>query len=452
MKEKKNELWKLDLLEAKYTQATPRFSFTKKLINARNNSHVMKKLPSTPNEAFKQIHALKTDLFSKKYHGSYKKLSRDVSRATKQKQKSTGDKNKHLEELLQSADFLDQLITTKLVKLILTAILTTKETRLNPPTYISEEVRGYISDKTLAKNPSRFFITYCQNDKVVNDYLSKLWNLKDMKTLCQEIEWTFRKIRGNLTKDELALRSKETGKNAKDVTTEADLEESDDSEDSESEEENEEIDPEEAFEKFAAYDNLVAGSDDEQEFVADPNINYNEITDEEMSENDSDSDSEDEDEELDSEKEAKPKAKKTPALPELATGYFSGGSDDEDEDVDNDKIVKEATTVRKNRRGQRARQKIWEQKYGRKANHVQQENQRLSSEREVKQREFEERQRKRELKAKLAQETNSSKTAGSVLSSVLGDSLKVHPSWEAKKLAEEKMKNVKFEGKKITFD
>ncbi|OBA20253.1 Bud-site selection protein [Metschnikowia bicuspidata var. bicuspidata NRRL YB-4993] len=452
MKEKRNELWKLDLLEAKYTQATPRFSFTKKLINARNNSHLMKKLPGTPNEAFQQIHALKADLFRKKYHGSYKKLSRDASRATKQKQKTLGSKEKHLSKLLQSAEFHEQLITAKLVKIVLSAILTTKETRLNPPSFIPEEIREYISDKALARNPSRFFITYCQNDKVVNEYISKLWNLKEMKTLCLEIDWSFRKIRGNLTKNEIASHSKETGKKVKNVIANEDSAEISESEESDSESggsdsEDAQIDAEEAFEKFSAFDNMVAGSDEEQDFVADPNVDYNEITDQEMSE----SDNEREEERKPKESKAKAEKAKKLALPELATGYFSGGSDDED-DVDNDKVVKEATTVRKNRRGQRARQKIWEQKYGTKAVHVQKENLRLASERERKQQEFEERQRRREQKAILAQQTNTSKTAGSALASGLGDSLKVHPSWEAKRIAEEKMKNVKFEGKKITFD
>ena len=472
MKEKRNELWKLDLLEAKYTQATPRFSFTKKLINARNNSHVMKKLPSTPNEAFQQIHALKADLFRKKYHGSYKKLSRDVARAVKLK-KTT--ETEHVQKLMLDAEFLEALITAKLVKLVLLAILTTKEAKQEPPAYIAEDVREYITDKSLAKNPSRFFINYCQNDKVLNNYLSKLWNLKEMKTLCQEIEWSFRKIRGNLTKAELAARASETGTNAKDVTKDesGDIsEESEDSDESESESESEahaEIDAEEAFDKFSAYDNMVAGSDDEQDFVADPNVDYNEITDQEMSgsgglgesesESESESGSESESDEIDRKSAKVPKkevktdkkeAKKPTkvALPQLATGYYSGGSDDEEEDVDNDKIVKEATTQRKNRRGQRARQKIWEQKYGKLANHVQKENLRIASEREQKQKEFEERQRKREMKEKLAQETNTSKTAGSLSSS----GMKVHPSWEAKKLAEEKLKNVKFTGKKITFD
>ncbi|KAF8002110.1 hypothetical protein HF325_003075 [Metschnikowia pulcherrima] len=472
MKEKRNELWKLDLLEAKYTQAMPRFSFTKKLINARNNSHVMKKLPSTPNEAFQQIHALKADLFRKKYHGSYKKLSRDVARAVKLK-KTT--ETEHVQKLMLDAEFLEALITAKLVKLVLLAMLTTKEAKQEPPAYIAEDVREYITDKSLSKNPSRFFINYCQNDKVLNNYLSKLWNLKEMKTLCQEIEWSFRKIRGNLTKAELAARASETGTNAKDVTK-------DETGISVRKAKIVTIPKMKAkarlmlrlmrrrrLIKFSAYDNMVAGSDEEQDFVADPNVDYNEITDEEMSgsgglgesesESETGSGSESESDEIDRKSAKVPKkevktdkkeAKKPTkvALPQLATGYYSGGSDDEEEDVDNDKIVKEATTQRKNRRGQRARQKIWEQKYGKLANHVQKENLRIASEREQKQKEFEERQRKREMKEKLAQETNTSKTAGSLSSS----GMKVHPSWEAKKLAEEKLKNVKFTGKKITFD
>lgn len=447
MREKKNDLWKLDLLETKFTKTTPRFPFTKKLLNARNNTHVMKKLPRSPADAFGQIHALKSDLFAKKYHGSSKKLGRAVGRHVKQNQRTWGKEQEPLTKFFAKQEHIDELIKAKLIKLAMTAILT-KENRSNPPTYILEEVRNVMMDKTIPGNPSHFFIKYCQNDKVLNGYVSKMWNSKEIKQLCSEIEWSFKKIRGNLTQAEKAAHATATGKKSiKDVDNEAESEdsESDDGDDSDDEGEAKlGMDAEEAFDKFADYDHLVAGSDAESDFVADLNVNYNEITDEEAS----DSDSDDE-----------PPAKKAKtALPTLATGYFSGGSDDED-DVDNDKVVKEATTTRKNRRGQRARQKIWEQKYGSKAKHVQKEQQRVASEREQRQMEYEERQRKRELKAKLARESAPKYYSGPERTTAASSTAapgavpeKVHPSWEAKKQAEEKLKNVKFSGKKITFD
>lgn len=482
MKQNKNELWKLDLIEAKFFKNTPRLQTTKKLLNARNNTKLMKKLPQTREEAHKQIHALKLDLFEKKFHGAVLRLHREVLKKLKADLRSW-KKETHgsLQNLLQSEETLNHMVEAKLVKVFTAAVLNTKELKSNPPSYIPEDVIDKITNKKNPSNPSRFFIEHCQNDKLFNEYVSKLWNSKDAKKLIDEIDWSFRKVRGNLTVDEKNARSAATGKKSgnnesdeESESDESDSEESSDSDDSDSEGElesasevgsDEEIDAEEAFDKFAAYDKLVAGSDDEGEFQEDPNVNYNEVTDEEPSEESEPELDEkaqkkklkelkkQEKAEKKKEKAEKKEQEKKHKLPALATGYFSGGSDDEDE-VDNDKIVKEATTTRKNRRGQRARQKIWEQKYGKKANHVQKENQRILNEREQKQREFEERQRKREMKARLAKEAEEANQSAPKLEKKPSTSFtqKMHPSWEAKKAAEEKRKAIKFTGKKITFD
>lgn len=424
MKEKKNDFWRLDLLEVKFTNVSPRFKFTKKLINAHNNSQLLKKLPNTRNEALQQILALKSDLFEKKYHGAHKRLSREVLRMFKQ-QRSKTDRSEQLEILFNDKDFVSKLVSAKLAKIITAAILTNKELKTNPPSYILSEVVDLITDKSNPSNPTAFFIKYCQSDKVINGYISKLWNIKDMKTLCNEVEWSFRKIRGNLSKEEIAQRAKsastKSGAPSK-VSSESDNEISS-------------SDDEDDDDEGAEFDQMVAGSDDED----DENGEVTEGSDEEDSPKISKKERKESNEMKVLSKDV------TFKLPELATGYFSGGSEDE-EDVDNDKVVKEATTARKNRRGQRARQKIWEQKYGSKANHVQQENKRIASERERKQQEFEERQRKRDLKAKaLANSLDETKHNPN-------NPNKLHPSWEARKLAEQKQKDIKFAGKKITFD
>lgn len=430
MKEKKNEFWWLDLLEVKFTNVTPRFGFTKKLINAHNNSHLLKKLPGTRNEALTQIHALKSDLFHKKYHGAHKKLVREVSRVFKL-QRSKAERSEQLEALFNNKEFVGQLVSSKLAKIITTAIIPSKQLKENPPSYFPKEVVSILSDKTNPCNPTAFYIKYCQANKLVNGYVSKLWNIKELKTLCNEIDWTFRKIRGNLTKEEVAQhaktapakdKSKSKSKNGKNGDLSDDSSESDDDLD------------EEGFE----FDGMIANSDDED---LDQDNSAGEESEPENDTNGIESQHEKEKKEK-AEKKAKQLERK---LPQLATGYFSGGSDD-DEDVDNDSVVKEATTVRKNRRGQRARQKIWEAKYGSKANHVQQENIRIASERERKQKEFEERQRRRDLKAQAAASGQDGNKHNSK------DPNKLHPSWEAKKLAEQKQKDIKFTGKKITFD
>lgn len=467
-----NNAWKLDLLEAKFQKSSPRFPHTKKLLAARANDKFWKRLPSSEEDANTEILALKQEYFNKKYHGSYKKLEKEVAKIFKKDLNKFGDKESKVVEFLKSPELITQLITSKLVKIITVAISIAKT---SPPEYIQDEIRNILEDKSHKCHPTSFFKTYCQNDKDLNNYFSSLWNQKSIKPVLNEIEWSFRLVRGNLTKQEKDLRKRATGKDIEDVESEGESALESESE-SEDEDDSEPIQPDEAdFEKYAIYDKLVGDSDAEDEqFELDPNTNYNEITDEEQSEpEDSDSDvsvvstdsffAEEPKKEKSKSKESKTKTKskeKEFNLPKLASGYYSGGSDDEDDfDADKDNVVKEATTQRKNRRGQRARQKIWEQKYGKEAKHVQSENLRITTEREVRQKEFEERQKKRELKAALAPSGSNVEPLGERKQRPDGTYEppkpvveKIHPSWEAKKLAEEKYKNVKFEGKKITFD
>ncbi|ODV78191.1 Bud-site selection protein [Suhomyces tanzawaensis NRRL Y-17324] len=468
---KKNNTWKLDLLEVKFKQYSPRYPHTKKLLNARNNDKLLKKLPTSPEEAEQEILALKLELFERKYYGSYKKVEKEVAKITKAdlgKLDKNGPK-KSIVDFITSKENLDHLITSKLIKTITNTILHSKDLKLDPPAFISNEIRDKILNKNDISNPSTFFITHCQNNKELNNYFSNLWNTKAVKSVLQEVEWSFKLVRGNLTIQEKDTRKKITGK---DVEADSDGEVNDDSSsdsDNEGDSEDEgtdsdiEMNPED-LDKFAIYENSDGASEEEQ-FEIDPNVNYNEITDEEPSADEvSDVESEDSFFEEDQEK----KEKKEHNLPQLASGYFSGGSDDEDDfDPDADKVVKEATTQRKNRRGQRARQKIWALKYGKEAKHVKSEQAALASEREIRQKEYEERCRKRELKAKLAMEAAPSGSnilplgerkvrpdtgSSDVKVTAVVPEPKIHPSWEAKRLAEEKLKNVKFEGKKIKFD
>lgn len=427
MKEKRNEFWWLDVLEAKFTNAIPRFAFTNKLINAHNNSHLLKKLPETRNDALKQIQVLKSQLFLKKYHGAHKKVNREVSRIFKQ-QRLRADDYEPIEKLFNDKDFVAGLVSAKLAKLISNAILISKDLKTNPPSYILKDIINIITDRSNPCNSTSFFIKYCQNDKSVNEYVSKLWNVKEMKGLCNEVEWTFRKIRGQLTKEELAHHAKANVSKGR-AESKANMQ---------SESNSKGVSACESDDDMANSLCLVAGSDDDDD-----------ESDELESRLYLDGITEAEDVIHDPQQRRDEKKRKAldieMKLPRLASGYFSGASDDE-EDVDNDKAVKELVAARKNRRGQRARQKIWEQKYGRKANHIQHENRRVASERERKQKEFEERQRRRELKAQ---------TAAAALNDDKPESMntnKLHPSWEARKMMEQKQKDVKFTGKKISFD
>ncbi|KAF6071894.1 BUD22 family protein [Candida albicans] len=409
-------MWKLDLLESKFNKSTPRFPHTKKLLIASNHNHkLLKKIPKSPEDAQVEIEKIKSDIFQKKYHSAYSKLAKEVEKKTIP---------------VDDKEFVSKLITSKLIKIIQSACLNPKELKTNPPTYIGQHLREIVIDKSNECNPSSFYITFCQNDKAVNNFVANLWNNKNVKKILDEIEWSFRVVRGNLTRQE------------KDSRIKASVGEEDDSED-----EHKSLDLEDAYDKFAIYDKVDNGSGgEEQQPELDPNVNYNEVTDEEPSEEESSEDSSDdffEDEPPKKKQKQSQDSGKSFNLPQLASGYFSG--------------VKEITTQRKNRRGQRARQKIWAKKYGKEAKHVKKNQEILASERERRQMEFEERQRKRELKAKLLAEKQqtgaNSLPLGERKPTTSNTARKIiHPSWEAKRLEKEKLKNVKFQGKKVVFD
>ncbi|KAI5963881.1 BUD22 [Candida theae] len=451
-------MWKLDLLEASFENAPPRYPHTKKLLFAlKHKNKLAKKLPTNKEEAKEEIKKLKALYFGQKYHAAYSKLDKEIRNFIKQKKAP---------DVFGKDEFLQQLITSKLIKCIGSTILSSKQLKSNPPDYIPENIRKHILDKSSPFNPSQFFVQYCQNSKEVNNYCSNLWNNKSVKSTLGDIEWSFKMVRGNLSKQDFEERRKQTGRAVNENQNSDDGENDDISDGSSDNSAESDLDDEE---KLAEFDGMVAASDqddDESDEGLNPEINYNEVTDEEPSEAENDDDDDDDSDDFFDEEPSKKKSKTGSIddeynLPELAQGYYSGGSDDESDDVDNDDVVKSITQQRKNRRGQRARQKIWAQKYGKEAKHIVKNRERVQSERETRQREYEERQRKRELKAQLLAEKQKPTGANTEplgerkfreLSATPTEDKKIHPSWEAKKLAEEKLKNVKFQGKKITFD
>lgn len=183
-------MWKLDLLEAKFEDVPPRYPHTKKLLFALNHKNKLaKKLPTNKQEAQAEIKTLKTRYFEQKYHSAYIKLEKETKRYVKQKKAP---------DVFNQNDFISQLITAKLIKCITSTILLTKHLKTNPPAYIPENISKYILDKSSPFNPSHFFVQYCQSSKEVNNYCSNLWNSKAVKSVVDDIEWSFRMVRGNL--------------------------------------------------------------------------------------------------------------------------------------------------------------------------------------------------------------------------------------------------------------
>lgn len=114
-------------------------------------------------------------------------------------------------------------------------------------------------------------------------------------------------------------------------------------------------------------------------------------------------------------------------LPLLNQGYISGSEDDEDVPVVN------VQPERKNRRGQRARRKIWEQKFGKRANHV------IKEQQEAQKRE-QEKEKKRKLKEQKMKQR------------LEFEAKPLHPSWEAQMKRKQELSAAKFNGKKVKFN
>ena len=158
-------------------------------------------------------------------------------------------------------------------------------------------------------------------------------------------------------------------------------------------------------------------------------------------------------------------AKTTTFLPALSMGgYWSGSEDDAQIDDSVSKIK-----IRKNKRGQRARQKIYEKKYGKNANHLKKVEQSRDHGWDARRGAQESDQRTNRRGRRHAPKSNGTRdktrrppargpTSSGANTEVLGPrkqssaSTALHPSWEAAKKAKEQKKAAPFQGKKVTFD
>lgn len=434
-----NNLWRLDLLEVEYLKTTPRYSRTRLLLKSKNRSSL---LPKSKDQALNEINALRQDIFNKKIHSSLIKYKRCLKKIIK-----SPSKNLQKEELnfIKSLD-VEKIVNIKIIKIVqkifrLIPSLLQNEPN-SKPNYIPDWIIDGLINKKSTHNQSNFYNSLSKDEK---NYYSKLMNNKELLNIVKIIENSFKIVLGPV--------KNEGKKDIEDVSSsESESEDEDEKETVEKVKETEEVSDEELDEDFSKYDALVAGSEDEDDVELDNTVNYNEVTDTEPSE----SEDESEDEFLETPKEHN--------LPELATGYFSGGSDSEIED--DEVVTKIIKPQKKNRRGQRARQKIWEAKFKNQANHIKKEKELKQKQYEQRQKEYEERVAKREARAKEWEKTGANNaplkqqrifkknvTMPSAPTSTKEEpkETKLHPSWEAKKKQEAALKNVKFQGKKITF-
>lgn len=507
---KENTLFKLDLLQSYYLQKPARFGVTKQMLRSekyqtkkysqtssiRAEKQKHKLLQLSRNDAFEMIKKLQHEAFEKKLHAIETALHRALNSALKKEKLKVTQKlhnlsngrdekkdgkidGKREDELKSQLETITLLLSCdsatlhdnvkyKIIKLIIQTYPTHFDVKNDVFEGIPENVISYV--KSMKENNP-----YKTNTVEINNVLSKVYADKKVKSALEsvhglEIIWGPKK---QAEKNEAELKSYSDDEEYKGTRDEGSVPESDGEDDEEITGDNADGDQDgkmddDAYEKlYESYKDYMVGSSDEEEgegeFQPDPNINYNEITDEEDEAESSDDNAEEpedsfkdtakrslEDDDFfasdsNTTKKARPGMKDI-QLPTLATGYYSGGESD-DENT-NDSLVEKLTKPRKNRRGQRARQKIWEKKYGSSAKHVLKQHERAKSDRERLRLEFEARQAKRERKQAEREEREKAKAE-----KVKKQQEKtMHPSWEAKIKAQESMKKAKFEGKKITFD
>ncbi|GAV49595.1 hypothetical protein ZYGR_0P02400 [Zygosaccharomyces rouxii] len=492
---KDNLIFKLDNLEYQYNYLNgtlenfqPRLNGTSKAYNAKgkkSSKRISKLLEEIKiGEVEKQLNELCTDIFQKKTFHLDGKLRQFIEKQLSQYKPSKKSKNdftpviKDIREKYGLEKFSELISKSKVIKLSLSKINPTRE----PPKWFTEHEFWKIhNDKNNEYNPSKIWNEVVMKTEGCNQLLSSLMNNNKCKELIagfnsgMDVFLNINKGKKDKSKeDKVSQSEKETQKTQKEGDNQEspdekeeqddDGDESDESSESQLQDEGENGELDE--EVLKQYDDMLAASDEEDNegLQLDPNINYNEVTDEEPSDDEKESEDEDEDENEDEdEDDGEPETKKPKyQLPELMGGYYSGG-DSSDDDLKNDRIAQEQMPnkgQRKNRRGQRARRKIWEQKFGEKANHVVKERNVYFEKKRKKQQEFEEREAKRAAKAAKASEFEKKasqeyeKGAARKTESKPKNETPAaeHPSWIAKREAEAKLKNAKFEGKKVVFD
>lgn len=448
---KDNLLFKLDNLEYQYhylngslDQFHSRLTSTTKIYNAKSKK-ISKKISKLLSEASlpevkENLNTLRTEVFNKKVYYLEKHLRafllKQISQYRPTKKSKTDFKTviQSLEEKYGLEKFVELTTKSKIIKLSLSKLAPSKN--VSPPDWFLDHPFWKIhQDKTQEFNPSRVWNEILQKTEKSDQLVSTLMNNEKCKELISGFN-SGMDVFLAINRDKKAKNKESESKhNQEDRRSSNDESESDSITDGNADD-GEEVDEE----SLKQYDGLLVASDDEgeaesEDFRLDPNIDYNEVTDEESGEGD---------DETGHDKQEKAQ------LPELMGGYYSGGDTDDESDPADDKIAREQISLKekkKNRRGQRARRKIWEKKYGRQAKHIQTEVQKDIEDRKRRQEEYEERVVKRA--AKEVEQQKSGRVTSRQETPVLQPD---HPSWVAKKNAEEKQKNAKYEGKKIKFD
>ncbi|CCK73062.1 Bud22p KNAG_0M02090 [Huiozyma naganishii CBS 8797] len=414
---RENLTLKLDHLEYRYHHAAgtlgefrPRLAQTGKFFTAkgkRTSRRVSELLGGDAEELLRELDALRLQIFENKVYSLEKHLRVHLLKKTRQMSESA--KVVTPAGGLKMDEFVPLVVKAKAIK------VATGKVGKGVPWAQDHEYFAALREKTHVYNPGRVWNeVVCPMDGGVKLH-GVLFNDKRVKSILETFDNGMDLFLNN--------RRERTARDGDKPESEAEVDD-DDSEGSTSEEEEGEEEPvEHTEEQLEKYADMLVGTDDESD-------------------------------ESSSEEESSGQKRK---LPELMAGYYSG---EEDDSAEEDLVARQQLSnkpERKNRRGQRARRKIWEQKYGTQAAHVQREYAKQREEREKRQAEYEQRVAKREARTNanltaLGERRPRDAAGGDAAGGAPVARAEDHPSWVAKKLAEEKLKNAKFSGKKIKFD
>ncbi|CAN6641478.1 bud site selection protein 22 [Trichomonascus vanleenenianus] len=413
---KQNLRWQIDLLESRLEKETKikRAQYAAKKLNEKEGE-------VDKDDLGRKVVELKQRLVNRKIHHGTTHIQKALKQAIRmeelrlQKRAKKNDKEsvrKEMEEitLMKPSDLAPVVVIMQLKK----NFMATKTTRENPPEFLSSII---VED---VRSASHDLNHYQQN------ILARLLKVNGVATVCSDMVRSIKNAIGDTIEVGLDQREGEDrhGVEKEMANKKAQEAESDDDE------------------KYAEFDGMVAGSDDE-------NGNDSEDSDDakdpmEVSDVDEGEDMEQDVEIKEEEDEEEEEEHKKPQFDSFFlnnVGYVSGS---DDEEADKDEVVQQATKVRKNRRGQRARRAIWELKYGKNAKHVQQQRQ----EEQEKWRRRQERAQKREQYQQRFDDQRNSRFAEKAAEKKQFDDAPLHPSWEAKK----KIAAAKFSGKKVVFE
>ncbi|VEU24146.1 DEKNAAC105357 [Brettanomyces naardenensis] len=440
-----NVLFRLDLLQCKFQNLNPpRFNKTLEICQSKRNN--FKLLSVSEEEAGKLIVQYEREEFDRKYNEFMEKLEKVIRKLLKNEIKTSDKFKKVASEVDKDEKLLKDNIRSKVVKTV--SKIYKRKIREK-----SESIPGSfyeIMEDLRDHNP------HDSNSKEVESLFSKLYGKAVARDCIDKMRIQFRLILGPV-RESGKKEGKDVSEGGRDDVVEEIKGVANDVVD----------DGSVADDAGSDVDKADDSAEDATGSVEDSTDSADDATDSADDATDSADDvsisADDADDVSDNSTDAHSPANSSPPddfftepkkiiLPALASGYYSGEESEEElEKADRDIGVKSTTTQRKNRRGQRARRKIWEKKYGKGAKHLVKEREDWHAKQQDLKLEYEARIVKRAEKQKIWEEREKEKEEKKREREEKRHE-PVHPSWAAKRKLEDSLAHAKFQGKKMRFN